>query len=142
MNFKTLEWRDDKVFLIDQRKLPVEEIYVECSDYKQVADAIRTMVVRGAPAIGVAAAMGAALGSLGIDARTYEVFCRKMDKVFETLLDTRPTAVNLRWAIDLMKRLLEGASLLPVPEIQKRLKNEALRIYEEDIATNRRIGEW
>lgn len=142
MTFKTIEWKDDKVFMIDQRKLPVEEIYLECSDYKQVADAILHMVIRGAPAIGVAAAMGAALGSLGIDAKTFEIFAQKMSGVFETLLSTRPTAVNLRWAIERMKRAMNENSSHTVSEIKIILKKEALKIYEDDININREMGEW
>lgn len=141
MSFKTIEWRDDKVILIDQRRLPIEEIYLDCSDYQQVADAIRHMVVRGAPAIGVTAAMGVALGAMGIDAKGSAPFAERMEVVFRTLVETRPTAVNLRWAIDRMRRALSASLSLPVPEIKKKLKEEALRIFEEDIAINRRMGE-
>lgn len=140
MNFKTIEWKGDRVLMIDQRKLPIEETYIECSDYKQVADAIRTMVIRGAPAIGVAAAMGVALGALGIDARTHEKFSEKMEGVFRTLIATRPTAVNLRWALDRMRGVLSGLNGAKVPEIRERLKEEAIRIAEEDVAICRRIG--
>ena len=151
MNFKTIEWRDDseavpasggKVFMLDQRKLPVEEVAVECSDYKQVSDAIKTMVIRGAPAIGVAAAMGVALGALGIDAKTYASFREKLIRVCETLLASRPTAVNLRWAIERMTQVLDQSSTLSIPQLKERLKNEALLICEEDIAINRRMGDW
>lgn len=142
MNFKTIEWKDDKVFMIDQRKLPVEETYVECSDYKQVADAIRTMVIRGAPAIGVAAAMGVALGSLGVDAKTYEVFAQRMETVFQTLMETRPTAVNLRWALERMRGVMESNRTLEVPALQDRLRAEALTIREEDIAINKAMGRF
>ncbi|HSA58951.1 MAG TPA: S-methyl-5-thioribose-1-phosphate isomerase [bacterium] len=140
MNFRTIEWKDDKVIMIDQRKLPVEETYVECSDYKQVADAIKTMVIRGAPAIGVAAAMGVALGSLGIDAKTYESFAQKMETVFQTLMETRPTAVNLRWGLERMKKVMESNRALAVPALQERLRAEAIAIYEEDIAINKKMG--
>jgi len=145
MNFKTIEWRDDKVLMIDQRKLPVEETYVECSDYKQVADAIKTMVIRGAPAIGVAAAMGMALGSLGIDpqsCKTYEAFSQKMEHVFDTLMETRPTAVNLRWGLERMKKVMEANKSLPVPALQEKLRAEAIAIYEEDIAINKKMGSF
>jgi methylthioribose-1-phosphate isomerase len=145
MNFRTIEWRDDKVFMIDQRKLPVEEVYVECSDYKQVADAIKTMVIRGAPAIGVAAAMGVALGSLGIDpqsCKTYEAFAQRMETVFQTLMETRPTAVNLRWGLERMRRVMESSRSLDVPALQDRLHAEALAVYEEDIAINKKMGHF
>jgi len=141
MRFKTIEWRDGKVFLIDQRRLPLEETYVECSDYKQVADAIRNMTVRGAPAIGVAAAMGYALGALGVDVKSFDEFRRKMEGIARTLLETRPTAVNLKWAIDRMTRALETGRELPLSELKIRLKQEAIAIYEEDIAVCRRIGQ-
>ncbi|HEX5036217.1 MAG TPA: S-methyl-5-thioribose-1-phosphate isomerase [bacterium] len=145
MNFKTIEWKDDKVLMIDQRKLPVEEVYVECSDYKQVADAIKTMVIRGAPAIGVAAAMGVALGSLGIDpqsCKTYEAFAQKMEHVFETLMETRPTAVNLRWGLERMRKVMESSKGAAVPALQERLRAEALAIHAEDIAINKAMGHF
>ncbi|MBI2981941.1 MAG: S-methyl-5-thioribose-1-phosphate isomerase [Deltaproteobacteria bacterium] len=141
MQFKTIEWRDNKVLLIDQRKLPLEETYVECSDYMQVADAIRNMTVRGAPAIGVTAAMGVALGAMGVDAKDFQTFCGKMEGILTTLLKTRPTAVNLRWGVDRMRRvMMENQSSL-LPELKERLKLEALRICEEDIEMCRKIGE-
>ncbi len=140
MNFKTIEWRDDKVLLIDQRKLPLEEVYVECSDYQQVADAIRNMTVRGAPAIGVTAAMGVALGALGIDAKDFSVFSKKMERIFRILLETRPTAVNLRWAVERMRRVMVENQRLAVSDLKQRLKREALQIFEEDIAANRKLG--
>jgi methylthioribose-1-phosphate isomerase len=141
MNFKTIQWRDDKVILIDQRKLPLEETYIECSDYKQVADAIKTMVVRGAPAIGVTAAMGVAQGALGIDAKTTEAFCKKLDHVAETLVATRPTAVNLRWAVERMIRVAHADKTLSVADLKSRLRQEAMTIYDEDIAINQKMGE-
>jgi len=143
--FKTIEWRDDKVLMIDQRKLPVEEVYVECSDYKQVADAIKSMVIRGAPAIGVAAAMGVALGSLGIDAQTcksHDVFVQKMEAIFQTLMETRPTAVNLRWGLERMRRVMDAGRSLAVPALQEKLRAEALAICEEDIAINKKMGSF
>ncbi len=139
-HFKTIEWRDDRVFLIDQRKLPLEEVMMECSDYKQVADAIKTLAVRGAPAIGVAAAMGVALGSLGVDAKNFETFSQRMESVFQTLSSTRPTAVNLQWALNRMKKVLAESVSHTLPTIKEILKKEALKIYEEDIATNRKLG--
>lgn len=142
MNFKTIEWRDDKVVMIDQRILPVEENYIECEDYKQVADAIKTMVIRGAPAIGVAAAMGVAQGALGIDAKDFATFEQKLDHVCEVLLATRPTAVNLRWGVERMKAKLGSLKNLPISEIKQELKKEAITIMEEDIAINRTMGDF
>ncbi|MBI2082322.1 MAG: S-methyl-5-thioribose-1-phosphate isomerase [Deltaproteobacteria bacterium] len=141
MKFKTIEWKDNKVILIDQRKLPLEETYVECSDYMQVADAIRNMTVRGAPAIGVTAAMGVALGAMGVDARDYQSFCGKMEGILTTLLKTRPTAVNLKWAVEKMRRVMVKNPTLSVSELKERLKQEAIRICEEDIEMCRQIGE-
>lgn len=117
--------------MIDQTRLPREVVFVTCRTYEQVAEAIRTMVIRGAPAIGVAAAMGVALGvASGGD----------LDRVCDTLARTRPTAVNLFWAIDRMKRLALSLSNRPAEEIRARLIEEALRIREQDIAINRSIG--
>src|SRR6516164_7739882 len=96
---KTLEWTDAGVRFIDQTKLPTEETYVTCKSYDEVADAIRTMIVRGAPAIGVAAAMGVALGALQSDAKTLPEFERQFDTICNVVAGTRPTAVNLFWAI-------------------------------------------
>ncbi len=140
MNFKTIEWRDDKVYMIDQRKLPLEEVYVECSDHKQVADAIKTMVIRGAPAIGVAAAMGAALGALGIDAKNHETFAQKMEGVLALLLATRPTAVNLRWALERIRRLIQTSADLKIEALKSRLRAEAIQMAEEDVSINRQMG--
>ncbi|MDO8462503.1 MAG: S-methyl-5-thioribose-1-phosphate isomerase [Deltaproteobacteria bacterium] len=142
MNFKTIEWKKDRLILIDQRKLPTEETYVECTDYKQVADAIRDMVVRGAPAIGVTAAFGVAIAAQGIAGKNYNDFMRKIESACQTLLETRPTAVNLAWALERMKKVClrsEGAAL---PEIIKKLEEEAILIYNEDIETNKKMGRY
>jgi len=131
---ETIRWTDAGVVMIDQRKLPREEQYVTCTDYDQVAEAIRTMAIRGAPAIGVAAAMGIALGMQ--HARSVDEF----DEIAETLAGTRPTAVNLFWAIERMRRVfleLRGRSL---DEIRERLLAEAQQILREDIAVNECIG--
>src|SRR5437016_5869037 len=101
---ETLQWTDDGVRFIDQRKLPTEEVYVTCRTHDEVAAAIRDMVVRGAPAIGVAAAMGIALGVKNSRARTVEELRPEFDRICETLRATRPTAVNLFWAIERMRR--------------------------------------
>lgn len=90
--------------MIDQRLLPVREIYVKCRTYQEVAEAIKEMIIRGAPAIGVAAAMGIALGAQGIKATGFEEFYREYEKICDLLAGTRPTAVNLFWAVDRMKR--------------------------------------
>src|SRR5580700_8858289 len=101
----TLAWTPEGVRFLDQTKLPLEESYVLATSYEQVADVIVTMVVRGAPAIGVSAAYGVALGAEGSTAKTAEEFAPEFDKICARLAGTRPTAVNLFWAIDRMKRL-------------------------------------
>ncbi|MFQ5901094.1 MAG: S-methyl-5-thioribose-1-phosphate isomerase [Thermodesulfobacteriota bacterium] len=137
---KTIEWKDDKVIMIDQRRLPLEEVYKECLDFLDVAEAIKEMVIRGAPAIGVAAAFGTALGALHIEAKDRERFISAFDKVCDTISNTRPTARNLFWAIERMKGVLvKNPDASPV-ELRKLLKDEALRTYKEDIEINRQIG--
>jgi methylthioribose-1-phosphate isomerase len=131
---ETIQWTSDGVVMIDQTRLPREEVYVTCRTYGEVADAIRSMVIRGAPAIGVAAAMGVALGVLRSDDR-FEDICN-------TLARTRPTAVNLFWAIDRMKRLYESLRGRPIAEIRARLVTEAQQIRLEDIAINEAIGQY
>jgi methylthioribose-1-phosphate isomerase len=123
--------------MIDQTKLPREEVYVTCRDYQEVAQAIRGMVIRGAPAIGVAAAMGVALGALRADPGHLD---DAFTAICDTLAGTRPTAVNLFWAIERMQRLYTSLRGRPVEEIRQRLIEEAQRIREEDIAINRAIG--
>ncbi len=134
---ETIEWTDAGVVMIDQRRLPLEEEYVTCRTYAEVADAIRTMVIRGAPAIGVAAAMGVALGVQQADAadldRTFPIIC-------DTLAATRPTAVNLFWGIERMQRLYASLRGRSPAEIRARMVEEAARVKEEDIAINRAMG--
>jgi methylthioribose-1-phosphate isomerase len=137
---KTLEWTEDGVRFIDQRKLPTEETYVTCSSYEEVADAIRNMTVRGAPAIGVAAAMGAALGARDAEGDHVSELRRNFEEICDTLAETRPTAVNLFWAIERMKRKFEEVSELPVPQIKQALITEARRMYVEDIAACEAMG--
>ena len=138
----TLEWTEEGVRFIDQTKLPLEESYVLATSYEQVADVIVTMVVRGAPAIGVSAAMGVALGAKQTQAKTIEEFAPEFDQICAKLAGTRPTAVNLFWAIDRMKALFtklqaEGATLA---EVQQALLDESLRMYDQDIADCKAIG--
>jgi len=128
---ETIEWTDAGVVMIDQTRLPHEEVYVTCTTYQDVADHIRAMTIRGAPAIGVAAAMGVALGVIqGAD----------FDTVCETLAATRPTAVNLFWAIERMKRLHGSLQGEPGDIVRERMISEAKLVREEDIAINRAIG--
>lgn len=138
----TLTWTPEGVRFIDQTRLPLEESYVLATTYEQVAEVIVTMVVRGAPAIGVSAAYGVALGAMGTTARTTEEFAPEFERICERLAGTRPTAVNLFWAIDRMKGLFEnlvdsGATL---SQVQDRLLAEAHAMYEEDIAACKTMG--
>ena len=139
---KTIEWTPEGIALIDQRLLPLQEEYRICRNYQEVAEALQTMVVRGAPAIGVTTAMGIALGIKHSTATKPDALRSEFGKICETLAATRPTAVNLFWAIARMKKLFEGliaeGSALPV--IQERLHEEAQKILEEDIAANKSIG--
>ena len=141
--FQTIEWTSaGTVRLIDQRKLPLEEVYVECRDLADVAHAIRTMQIRGAPAIGVAGAMGLALGAKTIRTDGFAAFFEELSRKGEELLRTRPTAVNLAWGIERMKRCAEKNRDLPVPAIVQALIQEAQAIREEDIRGNRQMGEY
>jgi methylthioribose-1-phosphate isomerase len=140
VEFKTIEWREDRIRLLDQRKLPRNLVYLDCKDASSVARAICTMAIRGAPAIGVAAAMGIALAAKKIKTRQPEAFRRSVEKVCEQMGKTRPTAVNLFWAIERMRKILDQVEASGVEKIKKKLEEEALRIYKEDIDVNRMIG--
>jgi methylthioribose-1-phosphate isomerase len=134
---ETIRWTDQGVVMIDQTRLPVEERYVTCGDYEEVAEAIRGMIIRGAPAIGVAAAMGVALGvSHALDGDLDGQFAT----ICDTLGKTRPTAVNLFWAIARMRRLYDSLRGQAPAAIRGRMVEEALRMREEDIAICRAIG--
>ena len=134
---RTIEWNGDAVVMLDQRRLPAEEVYVACRDYREVAEAIRTMVIRGAPAIGVAAAMGVALGVRQADPSRLD---EEFEEICRTLAATRPTAVNLFWAIERMRRVYQGARGGTFGAIQATLLETALRMREEDIQVNQLIG--
>ncbi len=138
----TIEWKGDAVLMIDQRKLPASEVYVTCRTAHEVAKAIKTMVIRGAPAIGVCAAMGVALGMIKSKASGTKQFTTEFQRTCDLLASTRPTAVNLFWAIERMKRGFaetahRGAS---VEELKARLVTEAMAIHDEDVASCRAIG--
>lgn len=140
MSFRTIEWRDNKVVMLDQTKLPGEEVYNEYSDFKSVAEAIRGMVIRGAPAIGVAAAMGIALGAREIIADTHESFFQQLSNICDVMAATRPTAVNLFWAIERMKRVAEASRDRDLNGIREILRLEAIAVEEEDLRICRSIG--
>jgi methylthioribose-1-phosphate isomerase len=138
----TIDWQGDSVVMIDQRKLPSAEVYVTCKTASEVAKAIRTMVIRGAPAIGVAAAMGIALAMRKSKATGTKQFTTEFQKTCDLMASTRPTAVNLFWAIDRMKRAFAETAQVggSVTEIAQRLEAEARRIHDEDIASCRSMG--
>ncbi|MGE0446118.1 MAG: S-methyl-5-thioribose-1-phosphate isomerase [Vicinamibacterales bacterium] len=138
----TVEWKGDAVVMIDQRKLPASEIYVTCRTANDVAKAIKTMVIRGAPAIGVSAAMGIALGMSKSKASGTKQFTTEFQKTCDLLAATRPTAVNLFWAIERMKRTFAEAAQggCSVDELKQRLVAEAQKIHDEDVASCRTIG--
>src|SRR5438105_6260384 len=137
---QTLEWTASGVRFIDQTKLPNEEVYVTCTTHPQVADVIRTMVVRGAPAIGVAAAMGIALGIKNSKAENIDKLRQQFDSICDMMGKTRPTAVNLFWAIARMREKFELLSGKPISQIKQSLIEEAQRMHAEDIAANQAMG--
>jgi methylthioribose-1-phosphate isomerase len=137
---QTLEWTDHGVRFIDQTKLPTEEVYVTCTTHQQVADVIRNMVVRGAPAIGVAAAMGIALGVKASKAENGGDLKVEFDQICEVIGKTRPTAVNLFWAIRRMRDKFEMLRVRPLAQIKQALIEEAQRMHAEDIAANQAMG--
>ena len=153
MAFYTLKLRDDDVVeMLDQRKLPLEIIYVELKTYKDVYDAIKDMIVRGAPAIGVSAAFGLYLGAKSVldlqEINSYETFKKKFFDIAGFMFSARPTAVNLGWAISRIKELVEteGKSVdknnADLKKIVSRIRAESLKIYDEDIEINRNMGRY
>src|SRR5437660_11907883 len=138
----TIAREADAVVMIDQRKLPASEVYVRCKTAAEVARAIKTMVIRGAPAIGVAAAMGIALGMRNSRATGTQKFAAEFYKTCELMARTRPTAVNLFWAIERMKRAFAAAAAAgeSVEQIKDRLDREAQAIHDEDVASCRAMG--
>jgi methylthioribose-1-phosphate isomerase len=138
----TLTWTPEGVRFIDQTKLPLDESYVLATTYEQVAEVIVTMVVRGAPAIGVSAAYGVALGALKSTAATAQQFAPEFERICARLAGTRPTAVNLFWAIDRMKRLFAGllAEDASIAKVRERFLSEAHAMYDEDIAACKAMG--
>lgn len=138
----TLEWLPTGVNFLDQTKLPLEETYVLATDYKQVATVIRDMIVRGAPAIGVSAAMGIAIGIDRSTATTIPALTKEVAVISKTLAETRPTAVNLFWGIDEVRNLYNelAAKNTPIPEIKAAVVAKACRMYDEDIAACKQLG--
>ncbi|ANQ53367.1 methylthioribose-1-phosphate isomerase [Thermosipho affectus] len=136
----TMEWTGDELILIDQRKIPLQEEYMHCKTYEEVAYAIKEMIVRGAPAIGASAAFGYVLGARQMFDKDFDKFIENMKKVREVLANTRPTAVNLFWALDRMEKALIGFGK---PQgLLEFLEEEALNIAKEDIEVNKAIGRY
>jgi methylthioribose-1-phosphate isomerase len=136
----TVEWVNDKVRFIDQTRLPLEEVYVETDDFNVIADAIRSLKIRGAPAIGVAAALGVQLAVEGKNFTTVEELLAAVSHAADVLAATRPTAVNLFTALDRMRRIVESSTASSIFELLLRLRVEASVIYREDVESCRRIG--
>jgi len=139
---KAIQWEEGKIRILDQSVLPDRVQYIVTGDYRVVAEAIKTLKIRGAPAIGIAAAMALARAALDVDKKDFEGFFKELKAVAQYLTLTRPTAVNIKWAMKRMLRLLETNRQRPVHELKELLVEEAKAILEEDIETNRAIGVW
>ena len=131
---KTIEWKDNSLIMIDQTKLPNSLEYVTCTDYNQVADAIRTLVVRGAPAIGVSGAFGLALAALQSNAKEKDQLIQDLEAAKKILFETRPTAINLAWGLDKIMQVANQATI--VDEIRTNVIQAAKKMAEEDIQVN------
>jgi len=140
MPVTTIEWKDNKIRMIDQTKLPEELTHLEISDIEVLAEAIKSLRVRGAPAIGIAGAFGVVLGVHNFAGEDKQAFFKQLRESSEYLNATRPTAVNLSWAIQRMNRVADANKSKPVAEIKDRLLNEAQTIWEEDRKICRRLG--
>jgi methylthioribose-1-phosphate isomerase len=139
---KTLYWEGGRAMILDQAKLPLELEYIACSDLQRVCRCIREMNIRGAPAIGIATAMGIALGARDIKTGTTAEFASKLEDVYSELLATRPTAVNIRWAVERFRAFIAVRPDASVDALKAELVEESQRVLDEDIAVNRSIGEW
>jgi len=136
----TVEWKDGAVRLLDQSRLPSHVEFLDCLDYRAVAQAIRELKVRGAPAIGVTAAMGVALGAQSVNVAEYPAFVKQVEAICDHLAASRPTAVNLFWAIARMKHRLASLGNKPLAEIKRELIRESQTILDEDIALCKAMG--
>lgn len=141
MELKTIDWKDGKVVIIDQTKLPLAEEYLEFSDYRELLNAIKQLKIRGAPAIGIAGAYGVCLGANKLETRDYAEFKQQMNSIIDELAATRPTAVNLFWALHRMKAMIEADSGITPDQIKPKLVEAAARILNEDRTTCQLMGE-
>ncbi|EPA05501.1 S-methyl-5-thioribose-1-phosphate isomerase [Candidatus Nitrosarchaeum limnium] len=137
-SLRTVEWKDNKVIMIDQTKLPNQLVFVTYDDFNQVADAIRTLIVRGAPAIGVSGAFGLALASLQSKSTTKEELLSDLEKARKILFETRPTAVNLKWGLDKIMKVARSGNT--IEQIKQSVINESKKMAEEDIEINKSMG--
>ena len=138
----TIDWKNGAALILDQSRLPLDVAYVECTDFQMVAECIRSLRIRGAPAIGIAAAMGIALAAQDIRADSFDAFMEGLGPAMQTMLDTRPTAVNIRWAVERMRSLLLSHREEPLATLRDLCVQEAREILDEDIEVNRSIGRW
>jgi len=138
----TVEWKNGIVRMLDQTKLPLETVYNDCKDYQTVARGIKELWVRGAPAIGVSAAMGLALGARQIQAGSFEEFWPQFEEICSYLAATRPTAVNLFWAIERVKKFVQANKDQALDALRAMLVEESQRMHDEDIATNKHMGDF
>ncbi|HEX9972512.1 MAG TPA: S-methyl-5-thioribose-1-phosphate isomerase [bacterium] len=141
MKFTTIEWKNDRAIIIDQTKLPTEEKYLEITNYREMAKAIKQLKIRGAPAIGIAGAFGVCLAANEINATDMNVFKNRLSKIIGELAATRPTAVNLFWALDRMKIIITSNIGQTPREMKQKLLAEAISILNEDRETCRLMGE-
>ncbi|WP_346429555.1 S-methyl-5-thioribose-1-phosphate isomerase [Thermodesulfovibrio yellowstonii] len=139
---QSIKWENNAVYILDQRLLPDKVEYLKCTHYEQIARAIENLSIRGAPAIGIAAAWAVAVASKSLNASSSEELFSDLNPVFQRLINTRPTAVNIKWAIDRMQNLIKNNLSLPVSELKDIILDEAIQIHNEDIQINKRIGEY
>ena len=137
---RTIEWKETGVVMLDQRLLPLQEVYQTCTGFQEVAEAIRAMVVRGAPAIGVAAAMGVAIGAKKATASTLEELDTEFERICGVIAGARPTAINLCWAVERMKGVYRRVRAGGIEAVRAALVHEAQAIHDEDIRANRAMG--
>ena len=139
-SIRTVEWKNNKVIMIDQTKLPNQLVFVEYDDYNQIADAIRSLVVRGAPAIGVSGAFGLALAAVKSDSKTKDDLLLDLQEAKKILFETRPTAVNLAWGLEQIMTVAQTGN--SVEEIKSRVIEESNKMADRDIETNKTMGKF
>lgn len=140
--FYTLRWCGNSISILDQRKLPDKEVYITLKSYKDVIRAIKNLSIRGAPAIGAVAAFGCALGAMKIRTDNVDKFLAEFNKICDEIVSARPTAVNLSWAINRIKKTVNENYSRNLNKLKSRILNEAKRIYDEDVESNLKIGEF